>query len=401
MRKCAAISLVVLGAAGAARADIALGGTQPGTLTETFASPDECSGCHRFEESAPWDSWAGSMMANAARDPVFLGALTIANQDVPRSGDFCIRCHSPQAFLEGRAISKNGSAQNGAALTGADRESVHCEFCHRITEGPDGELLQGNGQYFVADDHVRRGPYAYPDASSSFMGPAHMTAVSELHASAALCGVCHDVTSPLANLRDPEDGADLGFRAPIERTFTEWTQSAYPAMGVTCQTCHMPEIEARACKPQLGGPVRPRMSRHNLAGGNAWVPDILAGEEKALDRAENYAQTKQRAIETLQSAATLAIDTPDETASGETMAIVVSVTNLTGHKLPTGYPEGRRMWLQVEARVEGAAMPFFVTGAYDGATGALTLDDQAKVYEVRQAVWDGAEAVEGFHFMLN
>lgn len=381
-----------------ALANVPLGGTQPGELTVPLTEPDNCKSCHKFDqpegtptEAAPYNSWAGSMMANAARDPVFLATLTIANQDVPNVGDFCIRCHAPQALLEERAIPEDGSA-----LTDEDREGVHCEFCHRLLDPGKDQFLTGNGQYFVADDQVRRGPYVYPDEGGYTMD-FHLSEQTALLSEARICGVCHDVTSPLLNLRD-ERGDDLGFPVPIERTYSEWLQSSYPTMDVTCQDCHLAEIEARGCR--LGSPIRPAMSRHDMVGGNAWIPDVLAGEFKELDRADQYAYTKERAIEMLQSAATLELSAKKTTAPGEMLQFSLRVTNQTGHKLPTGYPEGRRMWLQVEAAV-GDEAPFFASGAYDDDTGTLTLDDQIKVYEVKQAYWDGAAAVESFRFVLN
>src|SRR5690349_21686694 len=79
-----------------------LKGTQPGELQSggKFLNADGCAQCHGggyMGDSTflPFDTWAGTMMANAARDPVFLAALTIANQDAPGSGTFCIRCHTP------------------------------------------------------------------------------------------------------------------------------------------------------------------------------------------------------------------------------------------------------------------------------------------------------------------
>ena len=65
-----------------------------------------------------------------------------------------------------------------------------------------------------------------------------------------------------------------------------------------------------------------------------------------------------RAVEQLQLAATL-------TVSGDT----VKVVNHTGHKLISGYPEGRRMWLRIEWFDE-----FGNTLRSDGAYGELLVD---------------------------
>ena len=40
------------------------------------------------------------------------------------------------------------------------------------------------------------------------------------------------------------------------------------------------------------------------------------------------------------------------------MALAIKVTNLTGHKLPTGYSEGRRMWLNVQVRDANGGLVF-------------------------------------------
>src|SRR5262249_52768649 len=78
------------------------------------------------------------------------------------------------------------------------------------------------------------------------------------------------------------------------------------------------------------------------------------------------------------------------------------------HKLPTGYPEGRRTWLHVEAR-DATSTLVWESGAYDAATGVLTRDAQAKVYEAKQGVWNPGTATcvtasggdELFHFAKN
>ena len=67
-------------------------GSQPGE-SGNLDSPDKCISCHGGYDIKiePVFNWSGSMMAQAARDPLYEACLTISNQDVPFSGDLCIR----------------------------------------------------------------------------------------------------------------------------------------------------------------------------------------------------------------------------------------------------------------------------------------------------------------------
>lgn len=355
-------------------------GTQPGELTNDIVAPSLCAGCHGgYAEYAATETWQGSMMANAMRDPLYLAALTVANQDIPGSGELCIRCHSPRGWLFGRAQPTDGSA-----LQAGDYEGVSCDFCHRMTEGPAGERYIGNGQFFVANDTARRGTLM--DARSS-----HAWVYSEYHTTSELCGVCHDVSNPLQN--------DFA----IERTYTEWANSAFKQEGVTCQECHTPkEDQAYASVP--GNVPERSTGRHDLVGGNSWMPLVLAGEYPELGRQAAFEYTANRALEMLRSSAKITFRQGDrEIAPGETPSastggsfdITVRVENLTGHKLPTGYPEGRRSWLEVKiVAMDGTTV--YHSGAYDLQTSTRADDPDLRTYEVKLA----AGGQEGFHFVL-
>lgn len=347
-----------------------LPGTQPNELTLDLRPPDFCGACHGgYSERAANDSWSGTMMANAARDPLFQAALTIANQDIPGSGDLCIRCHSPRAWLFGRS-----SPPLISNFEPEDFEGVQCDFCHRLTAGPKGEHLIGTGQYFVANDFVRRGPI------QDSLAP-HEWAYSKYFTESRLCGLCHDVSNPLQN----------GFA--IERTYTEWLASDFAAAGTTCQTCHLPAATGKAC----GAPGMPDRAQHahELAGGNTWMPRVLAGEFPELGRGAAYERAAKAAEAKLRAAATLSLDAPTAVAAGESLSFRVRVENLSGHKLPTGYPEGRRCWLEVRVTdAEGAVL--LHSGAYDLASATRAVDPQLRTYEVRMA----AQGKEGFHFIL-
>jgi len=83
----------------------------------------------------------------------------------------------------------------------------------------------------------------------------------------------------------------------------------------------------------------------------------------------------------------------------------VRVINMCAHKLPSGYPEGRRMWLNVRFLDLGGEL-VYAQGAYDFGTAELTTED-TKVYEAKLGIDDavagktGLPAGESLHFILN
>ncbi len=381
------------------RADVPLPGTQPeefqdaGQAFAPFTPSRACLQCHAdFAEIPyePYDGWAGSMMGNAAIDPVFLAALSVAEDDVPGVGDFCLRCHAPEAWLEGRS-----NPTDGSALEMFD-DGVTCHFCHRLTTtdplGLDANApYVGNARYFVAKSGAMHGPY-----SDVTLAP-HETIQEPYVSEARYCGLCHDISNPLVPWRD-EAGNELGPEFPIERTYSEWLRSAFPGEGTTCQTCHMQPVEPGHSCNVAGAPDR-EVYKHQLAGGNTWVPQALTfmyGDD--LGREALWAESVEAAREMLGTAAELAFEElPTAVAPGAPVDFSVRVTNLTGHRLPTGYPEGRRMWLEVEVR-DGAGTEVFVSGTYDDEEADRLADEQLRTYEVTLGI---AGQGPGFHFALN
>ena len=85
--------------------------------------------------------------------------------------------------------------------------------------------------------------------------------------------------------------------------------------------------------------------------------------------------------------------------------LVVRIVNKTGHKLPTGYIEGRRAWINV-AFQDAGGQTIAEHGAYDTGTADLVTSD-TKVYESHHglsaavAALSGLPIGPGFHFALN
>lgn len=423
--------------------DFFLPGTQPDRTGGASFAPmrhsDHCRNCHDVyepEEVPIYTRWAGSPMAHSARDPIFHAALAIANQDAAFGGDLCLRCHTPGGWLGGRSVPTDGSA-----LIANDFDGVTCAFCHRAVDpvfkpgvSPDEDIpiLQalaksgllptqpGGGNYVVSPQDVRRGPLS--DVPENYHGVPII--VSPFHRSSEICATCHDVSNPAVTRNDddtyslnvlgaPHPTLDKYDMFPLERTYSEWLNSEYASGGVdaggvfggdhptgimvTCQDCHMPHTESWLsifAEP----PFFRRMGvrAHDFTGGNAWMQELVG--ILYPDREGAYLDFgKDRARSMLSRAATLDIVERD-------CRLRVRITNETGHKLPTGYPEGRRMWLSIRFFDDGLN-EIVERGAYNGLTGELTTSD-TKVYEVKLGLDSEAATLTGlpegpsFHFAV-
>jgi len=318
----------------------------------------------------------------------------------------------------------------------------------------------GSAQLSMWNNQDRLGPYADAEARHKWMQ-------SQFHRSVDFCGSCHDVSNPVVGdlahnngAQIPLPGAEQGTKyggttleqkaafnyfpyqfGVVERTFSEYKASllsqtlvsdyltlpaelqagsiqlardAALAAGTggnyadntprffSCQSCHMRPTTAKGCKIN-NVPVRTDQPMHDLTGGNYWMPDVLqymnsrqtlvAGGALTPLELTSLADGKQRAMENLENAATLSV-------SGDTVRVV----NLTGHKLISGYPEGRRMWLNIvwkdagdnTVREDGAYGPLQLTwdvngdgnvNSNDTVKTLLDLDDpNTRIYEAHGAI---------------
>lgn len=364
-----------------------------------------CEACHTFVNNPAADAlpphapgaYAGTLMANAARDPVFWAGVALASADAPSETEDCVRCHAPRAFLEGR-----GDAIAVDELIPPDFDSVTCEVCHRAID--DGETPPGNAR-FVLDDILvdgeppRRGPWNYQDPNGPPLPPHPIIQDLEFLPSSRLCGTCHDVTT--ARERVDAGGVGMGVNFNEQRTYSEWLGSAYAIPGDefrSCQDCHMTLVEgapAAGCMEYENlGYDQGGARRHLLLGANAQVLRIIADNSPGADGGA-IDDVLPLFDEFLAGAATLDVEFPESVdLSAGLPALPVRVTNNTGHKLPTGYSEGRVMWLEVTASYAGQVV--WSSGLWDGAE--IEDDAQVRRYEGVAERWsDGTRN----HLLLN
>jgi hypothetical protein len=142
---------------------------------------------------------------------------------------------------------------------------------------------------------------------------------------------------------------------------------------------------------------------HDMTGGNTVVPEMIKElfpadvNTIALDSGVN------RARRMLKMAASMEVEVLD---AGDHFTAHVRVTNETGHKLPSGYPEGRRIWVNLRAK-DASGNVVYESAHYDLNTGVLTHDADAKIYEIKPGIDSYMSGItdlpEGpsFHFVLN
>lgn len=411
--------------------DFDMPGTQPLQVAELNA-PEDCISCHGFynREVEPHFNWQGSMMAHASIDPLFLAALDVARNDAPEVADFCYRCHTASAWLTGRA-----NPTDGSQILNRDRHGVSCDACHRMVnphyvegESPSEDLdvlaglraipAQDANSQFVIDpfNTRRRGPY--DDAFTA----GHEWLPSPFHRDSAQCATCHEISNPL--LVRQADGtyalnaldapaADLDSRKlfPMDRTYSEWFYSAFntpegvyaPQFGgnrefvSSCQHCHMRAVTGTGCNSSEA-PVRDDLGLHDLTGGSTWMLSLIPQINPDVDP-EAISAGIERSRRMLRLAATLELTRVANQLS-------VRVTNQTGHKLPGGYAEGRRMWLNVRF-FDAQNKLLGESGAYDAESATLANDEEVRIYEALLTTSPGLAEQTGlepgakFHMVLS
>ena len=365
---------------------VSLPGTQPETLQFPPEPSTSCS-CHDSYTadafSEPGQSYKATMMALSGRDPLFRAAFEVARQDAPELTELCLRCHTPAAWLAGRS---KGELD---ALTIEDLQGITCDICHRM-EATDPPLI-GDGQITLSPDTAKRSQRGNPP----FNG--HGVIRDDYTTSALMCATCHSLFNPQEVAHDA-DGNALGLPYYEQRTFEEWRDSALPGKGQTCISCHMTVTRGAAVR---GGEVYDDLPVHNFVGGNDFAPRAVRVLNPNLNIALELGEVSRWVEQSLASAAEIEILSAPATVSAQTPFVVdVRLTNKTGHKLPTGYPEGRRVYLEVSLQFEGAGAPVILSGAWDSATGNLLPDDQLRTYETEHGRVENGRSIRTRRLLL-
>ncbi|HEU4430015.1 MAG TPA: hypothetical protein VFT98_14730, partial [Myxococcota bacterium] len=337
---------------------------------------------------SPFGEWNASLMAMAARDPVFLAQLEYETQrfpeDAERIADTCLGCHAPLGARElkrqggtGASLSlahlyeEPGGAHAGPAALA--RDGVTCVACHRMSPEGLGTDASFNAGFSLEEEPVIYGPFANPKlhAMQHALGlepreGAHLR-------DSGLCGSCHVVMPKVLGEGKPWSQAR---EAHEQTTYVEWRNSTFGKSGRgedTCQGCHMagdfrsPEtgqsqdaLHFRIANVQGPGfPHQPNRAsdellaleerayrRHTLTGINLFTTELFCQSgslrwkrgDLGVPLGNQFERVKLSSLESLRLArertAQLAI--APLRFDGGALVADVTVTSLAGHKLPTG-----------------------------------------------------------------
>jgi len=273
------------------------------------------------------EGYYGSGMASVWGGSEKLGPFTDAQarhqflpSDFHRSADFCGTCHDVSNPAVGNLAHNHGAQATADSVVTDD------------TLGGDtlGGLVTGKAAFNNA-------PYKYGIVERTF---------SEYKSGLLSTTPVNEYPGLPADLRG---GALQAIYVAATAARSDANYEDGDTRYYTCQSCHMRPVTGTGCNKK-GVPVRTDLPLHDLTGGNYWMPEAIAYLDTAGKLRLGGAMTAQqtgamldgalRAREQLDLAATLSV------TQGPTPT--VKIVNHTGHKLISGYPEGRRMWLNVK-----------------------------------------------------
>jgi hypothetical protein len=308
------------------------------------------------------------------------------------------------------------------------RDGISCTSCHHVAAAGLGQPQSFTGNFQIGPAQEVYGPYKdpLPKPMQHALGITPMQAAQI--SSPGLCGSCHAIDLPVFK----NDGT-LVRHSFEQTTYLEWLNSEFSteaprayANGQTCQHCHMPRdfggqmlsfkianIEDNTFPqttdrlPDADLALQPRspFSRHTLYGANLFlnafgqqfplllglrqidflnggtVPPLLTARDAALQVVRE--QTAELALVSVRK-------------SGAGVDVKLTVTNKTGHSLPSGVGF-RRLFIELLV-LDGNGRPLWASGRTSEVGVILDgLTDRPLPSEFFTPGPDGAQSFQDHH----
>ncbi len=377
-----------------------------------FSGSQNCADCHdgitdtsNGKDVSIVKAWQGTMMDNAAIDPLYLAKVA---SEVKRNPTFkevieekCSRCHMPMANVEAGfagdtiAMSGDGFLNPDNPHYNAAKDGVSCTLCHQIENTPELGTDEGSsGQFTIAEnfgtDRVTYGPYTNPQTQPMINNVQFTPQYSAHMNDSKLCASCHNLDTPVIDAQ----GNLSNDTFPEQAVYTEWEYSDFNATE-SCQDCHMPKTDGSviiSTKGNVG--ERSPFYQHQFLGANTYMLEILKNNRTKLGAVADTTTFDESIANTrdfLKAAADVNITTTS--FADETLNFSVKVTNHSGHKFPTSLPS-RRVWLHVKVMKTSDQTIVFESGAMNSNGQIIGVDDSADGYEEHHQEIDESSQVQ-------
>jgi len=309
--------------------------------------------------------------------------------------DTCLSCHGVMGQRQYHLDKGNGPLtyftrnqlnDPNSKYAALARDGVSCMVCHQMIDQDLDDPSTYTGKFLLGKPGQVFGPY--PSGNSDVPGPHEVVRVSMINgvgivpvfgsqvAESKLCAPCHTIVLPVYDNRGRQVSTDFE-----QTTYFEWLNSSFASTNYqSCQNCHMPDsfdgtklayrianIEDSAFPevpetppftslpldqlglvgPDTGLEVRTEYARHQLNGINPFALEMfdqfrtvlgLYGTDGLLPDPlrETYNGQKNAVDGTVALAQSSASVSVSATIASKLLQADVTVTNLAGHKLPSG-----------------------------------------------------------------
>jgi hypothetical protein len=399
-----------------------------------FATSLHCVACHSNikapsgeDISIGWN-WRSTIMANSARDPYWQAGIRRETIDHPALKaaieDKCSTCHMPMQRYQAHAEGGQGEVfryfdpiHSGAANVEPEAvleeaaepratlaaDGVSCTVCHQIRPDNFGEENSLDGGFIVDTQKPKEerqifGRFEVDEGRTRAMhsSTGFIPAQSDHLQRSELCATCHTLYTDAFD----DQGRPAG-TLPEQVPFQEWQHSDYVKTN-SCQSCHMPVVQGEAPLTSVLGKTHTEVPRHTFVGGNAFMLRILknhASELGVIAPADELEASAQRTDQRL-ATETATVTVGDARRDNGRLDFDVTVTNKSGHKLPTAYPS-RRVWLHVTVK-DASGATVFESGAPrpDGSIAGNDNDADAMKFEPHYTRITSADQVQIYESIM-